>query len=389
MARFLGTPKAQYFQTGTADFLVGGKIYSYIAGTTTPTPTYPSINDALAGTNPNTNPVILDARGEANIVISGATKIILKDANDNTIWTADNIEAQSQNIIDSNGNEILKFTEVANAVNEVTITNAVSSAPPIVASTGGDSSVGLKVTSKASGKLFLDGGSTGTIELGTTSTGAINLKRAVTCSTTLSVTGTSTLTGTCTLAGSVTVTSSSTTFNDPVVINDSLDVTGTATLGSLIVAGTTNFVPAGTIVAYAGSSVPTGWYLCNGAPFSRTVYTTLFAAIGTVWGAGDGSTTFNIPNFARRTLVGSGGSGTGTLGSTTGSLGGLETTTIATLNLPPGTVKATAGTVVSSGVTAGAAPSIQGSGFTDSGTGQTVMNNIQPSAVITYIIRLV
>lgn len=61
---------------------------------------------------------------------------------------------------------------------------------------------------------------------------------------------------------------------------------------------------------YAGSSVPTGWLECDGAAVSRTTYAALFTAIGTTWGAGDGSTTFNLPSWAGRTAV---GAGTGTV----------------------------------------------------------------------------
>ncbi len=59
-------------------------------------------------------------------------------------------------------------------------------------------------------------------------------------------------------------------------------------------------VPAGTVNAYAGSIVnfaPDGYLLCNGGTISRTIYSDLFAAIGTTYGAGDGSTTFNIPDL--------------------------------------------------------------------------------------------
>lgn len=56
-------------------------------------------------------------------------------------------------------------------------------------------------------------------------------------------------------------------------------------------------VPAGTVVAFAGSAAPSGWLVCNGAAISRTTYAALFAVIGTTWGAGDGSTTFNLPDL--------------------------------------------------------------------------------------------
>jgi microcystin-dependent protein len=56
-------------------------------------------------------------------------------------------------------------------------------------------------------------------------------------------------------------------------------------------------VPSGAMVAFGGpnSNVPSGWLYCNGSAVSRTTYAALFAAIGTAWGSGDGSTTFNLP----------------------------------------------------------------------------------------------
>ncbi|TXH13852.1 MAG: hypothetical protein E6R03_10605 [Hyphomicrobiaceae bacterium] len=61
---------------------------------------------------------------------------------------------------------------------------------------------------------------------------------------------------------------------------------------------------AGEVKAFAFSSPPTGWLECNGAAISRTTYATLFAVIGTTWGSGDGSTTFNIPDFRGEFLRG-------------------------------------------------------------------------------------
>lgn len=62
--------------------------------------------------------------------------------------------------------------------------------------------------------------------------------------------------------------------------------------------------PAGAVVAFARPTAPAGWLECNGAPVSRTTYAALFASIGTTWGVGDGSTTFNLPNFAGEFLRG-------------------------------------------------------------------------------------
>lgn len=63
-------------------------------------------------------------------------------------------------------------------------------------------------------------------------------------------------------------------------------------------------IPPGTIIHYAGRTVPSGWLICNGANVSRTDYAALFAAIGTIYGAGNGSTTFGLPNLDARFLEG-------------------------------------------------------------------------------------
>lgn len=68
-------------------------------------------------------------------------------------------------------------------------------------------------------------------------------------------------------------------------------------------------IPAGVMVPFAGGTAPTGWLLCSGQAVSRTTYATLFAAIGTTWGAGDGSTTFNLPDLRDRVPVGKGDMG--------------------------------------------------------------------------------
>jgi microcystin-dependent protein len=86
-----------------------------------------------------------------------------------------------------------------------------------------------------------------------------------------------------------------------------------------------SMLPAGITLPFAGNSTPTGFLLCDGSAVSRTTYANLFAAIGVLWGVGDGSTTFNLPNLQRRVIAGSGGTSTGTLGNTVGSVGGAET----------------------------------------------------------------
>ena len=71
----------------------------------------------------------------------------------------------------------------------------------------------------------------------------------------------------------------------------------TATTGNSAVNLTqlTNYISSGMVLPFAGSAAPTGWLECNGAAVSRTTYAALFSVIGTLWGIGDGSTTFNLP----------------------------------------------------------------------------------------------
>ncbi len=71
-----------------------------------------------------------------------------------------------------------------------------------------------------------------------------------------------------------------------------------------------NSIPVGTIIAVAYTGVPKGYLHSNGAAVSRTTYANLFSKIGTIYGAGDGSTTFNLPNLMNRFIEGSNTAGT-------------------------------------------------------------------------------
>lgn len=85
----------------------------------------------------------------------------------------------------------------------------------------------------------------------------------------------------------------------------SLDVTGSCRItGPLTVGGAFSLVPPGTIHQYGGPSAPSGFLMCDGSAVSRTVYATLFNVISTLYGSGDGSSTFNIPNLMGKVAVG-------------------------------------------------------------------------------------
>jgi microcystin-dependent protein len=69
-------------------------------------------------------------------------------------------------------------------------------------------------------------------------------------------------------------------------------------------------VPVGCVQAYAGNTLPNGWLLCDGSAVSRTDYAELYSVIGDTYGAGDGSTTFNLPNLIDKFVQGNSVSGT-------------------------------------------------------------------------------
>jgi microcystin-dependent protein len=150
--------------------------------------------------------------------------------------------------------------------------------------------------------------------------------------------------------------SSSTTANVNANRAAILEVTAAGGFGSAIVGnlyeaiqalifnGATALIPAGAMFAFAGTSLPVGARLlyCDGAIVSRTTYSRLFTAIGTTYGVGDGSTTFQLPDRRGRVGVGmDGGAGRltsastgGANASTFGGVGGSETHTLTVAQMP-------------------------------------------------------
>lgn len=94
------------------------------------------------------------------------------------------------------------------------------------------------------------------------------------------------------------------------------------------------YCPMGTITMFGATTVPSsGWLLCQGQAVSRTTYAGLFAVISTTWGVGDGSTTFNLPDLRGRAPIGA-GTGTGLTARTLAGLVGTETVALATADIP-------------------------------------------------------
>lgn len=94
------------------------------------------------------------------------------------------------------------------------------------------------------------------------------------------------------------------------------------------------FMPTGTVLPYAGSTAPTGFLMCQGQTISRNTYANLYLVIGTIYGPGDGTTTFQLPDMRGRVPIGA-GTGSGLTARSLGQTGGAETHKLTVDELPP------------------------------------------------------
>lgn len=304
MAVVTPTPKTQFIDAA-GEPLVGGKLYSYAAGTTTPQPTYTD----STGATPNPNPVILDARGEANVWLGESTyKFKLTDANDVEIWTVDYISAPttalspvlSGNVTissDSSG-PALKITQTGTGYVMRVQDSADPDSTPFVINSAG--LVGLGTTAPAEA---LDIDNNGKIQFSSSGT-ALTIISADATNSTIDVKQDRDLVIKTNETTILTINDANATSTVPVVLPGVPTTTlQAATKG--YVDGLTGS-PAGIIMAFGGTAAPTGFLACDGSAVSRTTYAALFTAIGTTWGAGNGSTTFNVPDLRGAFLRGSG-----------------------------------------------------------------------------------
>jgi microcystin-dependent protein len=175
---------------------------------------------------------------------------------------------------------------------------------------------------------------------------------------------------------------------------------GAVTAAKLDSAAVSVLMPSGTVLPYAGSALPgnpNDYLFCNGAAVSRSTYSNLFTAIGTDYGVGDGSTTFNIPDLRGRVIAGQddmGGTSANVLtDSQADQLGGTlgaEDHTLTVNEMP----SHTHGLIIDSGseddfgTSGGNTNNVSsGSGDTNATGGGSAHNNVQPTIILNYIIK--
>lgn len=163
-------------------------------------------------------------------------------------------------------------------------------------------------------------------------------------------------------------------------------------------------VPAGSVVAFAGAVAPSGFVLCYGQAISRAGAPDLFSAIGTIYGAGNGTTTFNVPDLRGRDVAGLNNMGgadsfrlvnasfgaTGFNPNVLGQAGGVDRRSININNLPPHSHTLTQ---TLSGLGVGTLRvTVEGGLAATSSTGLTgggqAMSSLPPMMVLNYIIKL-
>jgi len=418
---------AQLFNTQGV-ILSGGKIYTYVAGTTTPAPTFTDSTQLV----PNANPIILDSGGRTTSEIwiqNGVNyKFVVTDANGNAVGpTIDNIPGVNQSTtalsewvggptpnyvsgtqFSVSGNYTTVYEPARRVQFQVTsgtyygsVSGATYDGISATTVTIVPDSTSMDSTLSAVNYGFLNS-TPSSIPVVSGITASYVQAQTGTAFTTAGTTSAYTLTPSPAVAGNVANQEWDVQFNSTCVANPTISVNGNTAMNLVkysgggytnltagdvvsgwrakctVLAGGTQMlvrnvinnvlgavtaaslalstplavaqggtgaisasaalnnlgIPSGIIFDYAGTSAPSGFLLCDGTAYSRTTYSSLFANIGTTWGAGDGSTTFNVPDLRRRSTIGSGGTQVAGPSTAVGATGGAENQVLTTANLP-------------------------------------------------------
>jgi len=360
--------KMQFFAASGIP-LAGGLLYTYAAGTTTPSATY---TDSSGGTA-NSNPIVLDARGEANVWLGAATyKFKLCDSTNTEIWTVDNISAPTSALSPVLSGNVTVSSNSSGAALKVTQTGtgaifvAQNSADPNLIPFIVNASNNVGIQTSAPGAA-LDVANNGAIWLSNSGV-ARSIISADGSNSYYSAEGARSIVLKANGTTLFTINTTNATATIPIV----LPADPTTALQASTKQYVDTVMPSGMIMPFAGTSAPTSWLACNGAAISRSTYATLYNAIGTTWGVGDGSTTFNVPDLRGTFLRGTGTNGT--YGTAVGQAVGTyaaDTYLNHSHGISDPGHSHTVGAFASPGLSPGGTTYNTGSGTTNSGTSTT------------------
>lgn len=317
-AKIMPFPKACFYDNN-GDPYAGGKLNSYVAGTSTPLATYTDVSEGTA----NANPVILDSAGCADVWLGdGSYKLNLTDSADVSVWTVDDIQGETAAGFLAEVNSISTSTNITSAYDQDFIVVTAASTLSLLAAATAEEGFTFSVYNASSGNVTVD--PDGSEEINDTTT------------LTIYPGGTATVVSDgdewFTSGVSLGIPSNPSPASGDVLY---FSANGSPEWGSF-------GIPTGTVLFYASSTAPSGWSMAYGQAVSRTTYSDLFNIVGTTFGSGDGSTTFNLPDCRGHVIAGwdnmggvSGNNLTTTIdGDVFYNSGGTETHTMTVSEMP-------------------------------------------------------
>jgi len=303
------------------------------------------------------------------------------------------------------------FLVIPNKSKSYSVLNKVSAnatSNVVIMRVAGNAGVTLTRSSTQFQHVVCDGTSVYNVAQSEPTFSTLEVTGAATFDSTVTVSGASSYVGAATFKSAVSV-SGATAFGSTVTVAGAAVFKSNVSIGGTLTG--VDLMPAGAIFPYAGATAPTGYLLSFGQAISRCTYSDLFTAIGTTYGTGDGSSTFNLPDLRGRAVAGQDDMGNtsadrltnqpgGVNGDTLGGTGGLETHTLTTAQLaahthgagsyivPFSTNSEESDQTVIRGMNEDEANQTAAiTGSSGSTGGGIAHNNIQPTIILNYIIK--
>jgi len=365
------------------------------------------------------NAVILRVAGNDGVTIaSGSNKFVITDGT--SVYNVTN-DTFSNITVEGNADiqGTLSVSGAATFKSTVTVEGAGTFKGDV--SVSGNTRIGGTVTVAGAVSLASTLSVGGATNLASTVTvvGAAALKSTVTVGGAANFGSTVTVEGATNLASTVTVVGAG-TFKSNVSVSGNMNIAGNTSIGGTVTivganvqaanakvcasafygdgSNMTGLLPSGVILPYGASASPTGFLLCNGQAVSRSTYSSLFAIVSSLYGDGNGSSTFNVPDLRGRFVAGW-DAGTSVLTSVTANMvlgssiantGGAQAITLAVAQMPAHTHDITPmrqDSPRSGGGSGNVYDAISGTVSTSSTGGDGAHSNIPPTMILNYIIK--